>query len=94
MESPFSPAFYPGAKGASKQCAPRPARRAGGNSLDNTIRIDGRWPTGRLMRDIQVHAVHAGHGHGRMHLWSENGASLAAASLSVTVRIHNETPTG
>jgi acyl-CoA thioesterase len=69
-------------------------RRAGGNSLDNTIRIHQLRPTEWVMCDIQVHAVHAGHGHGRMHLWSEDGALLATASQSVIVRIHKETPTG
>lgn len=69
-------------------------RRAGGNSLDNTIRIHHLRSTEWVLCDIQVHAVHAGHGHGRMHLWSEDGALLATASQSLIVRIHEERPTG
>jgi acyl-CoA thioesterase len=65
-------------------------RRAGGNSLDNTIRIHRLTSTEWVMCDIQVHAVHAGHGHGRMHLWSEDGTLLATASQSLIVRFHND----
>ncbi|MGE0664971.1 MAG: acyl-CoA thioesterase [Sphingomonadales bacterium] len=69
-------------------------RRAGGNSLDNTIRIHQLRPTEWVLCDIQVHAVHSGYGHGRMHLWSEDGTLLATASQSVIMRIHEDRPTG
>jgi acyl-CoA thioesterase len=69
-------------------------RRAGGNSLDNTIRIHQIRPTEWVLCDIQVHAVHAGYGHGRMHLWAEDGTLLATASQSVIMRIHDGRPTG
>ncbi|MEN3975030.1 acyl-CoA thioesterase [Emcibacter sp. SYSU 3D8] len=68
--------------------------RVGGNSLDNTIRIHQIRPTEWVLCDIQVHAVHAGYGHGRMHLWSDDGVLLATASQSAIMRIHNETPKG
>ena len=61
-------------------------RRAGGNSLDNTIRIAHRHPTDWVLADIRVHAVHDGFGHGLVHLWSEDGVLLGTASQSTIVR--------
>ncbi|MFT4570494.1 MAG: acyl-CoA thioesterase-2 [Hyphomicrobiaceae bacterium] len=64
-------------------------RWAGGNSLDNTIRIVRLVPTTWVLCDIQVHAVAGGFGHGRVHLWAEDGTLLATASQSVIVRLHD-----
>lgn len=69
-------------------------RRGGGNSLDNTIRVHKLVPTEWVLCDIQVHGVHGGHGHGRMHLWSQDGVLLATASQSVILRLWDETPKG
>jgi len=61
-------------------------RRAGGNSLDNTIRIVRRHPTEWILADIRVHAVADGYGHGLVHLWGDDGTLLATASQSTIVR--------
>jgi acyl-CoA thioesterase-2 len=62
---------------------------AGGNSLDNTLRVvDDQATTEWVLLDIQVHAIAHGFGHGVVHLWSETGALLATASQSAIVRQH------
>ncbi|WP_372916423.1 acyl-CoA thioesterase [Sandarakinorhabdus sp.] len=62
---------------------------AGGNSLDNTIRYMNFVPTGWVLTDIRIHAVHAGFAHGRVHLFAQDGTLLATASQSLIVRIHS-----
>ena len=64
-------------------------RHAGGNSLDNTIRFVRLVPTEWVLCDIRIHAVHAGFGHGRMHLFAEDGTLMATASQSVIVRVYD-----
>jgi len=61
-------------------------QRAGGNSLDNTIRVAGRVPTEWILLDVRVHAVRSGFGHGLVHLWAEDGTLLGTASQSTIVR--------
>ena len=51
-------------------------RRAGGNSLDNTLRVAHRVPTDWVLADIRVHAIADGFGHGLVHLWAEDGTLL------------------
>ena len=63
---------------------------AGGNSLDNTIRICRIVPTQWVLCDILINAIHGGFGHGRMHLFAEDGTLMATASQSVIVRMHGE----
>jgi acyl-CoA thioesterase len=63
-------------------------QRAGGNSLDNTLRIAHREPTDWVLADVRVHAVADGFGHGLVHLWAENGVLLGTASQSTIVRAH------
>ena len=60
--------------------------RAGGNSLDNTLRVAHRVPTDWVLADIRVHAVTDGFGHGLVHLWAEDGTLLGTASQSTIVR--------
>ena len=60
--------------------------RAGGNSLDNTLRVARIVPTDWVLLDIRVHAVDNGFGHGLVHLWAEDGTLLATASQSAIVR--------
>lgn len=60
--------------------------RAGGNSLDNTIRVAQVVPTEWVLLDIRVSAVANGFGHGLVHLWAEDGTLMATASQSVIVR--------
>ena len=63
-------------------------QRAGGNSLDNTLRIAHRITTEWVLADVRVHAVADGFGHGLVHLWAENGTLLGTASQSTIVRAH------
>ncbi len=64
-------------------------RWAGGNSLDNTLRIVDLAPTDWVLCDIQVHGIANGFGHGLVHLWSESGRLLATGSQSLIVRVHD-----
>jgi acyl-CoA thioesterase-2 len=59
---------------------------AGGNSLDNTLRVARLVPTEWVFSDIYVHAVANGFAHGRVHLWAEDGTLLAIASQSTIIR--------
>jgi acyl-CoA thioesterase II len=67
-------------------------RRAGGNSLDNTLRVAHRVPTDWVLADIRVHAVADGFGHGLVHLWAEDGSLLGTASQSTIVRAWRDQP--
>jgi acyl-CoA thioesterase len=60
--------------------------RAGGNSLDNTLRVAHRVPTEWVLADVRVHAVADGFGHGLVHLWAQDGTLLGTASQSTIVR--------
>jgi acyl-CoA thioesterase II len=60
--------------------------RAGGRSLDNTVRIARLVPTDWVLLDIRIHAVANGMGHGLVHQWAEDGTLLATASQSAIVR--------
>lgn len=62
-------------------------RWAGGNSLDNTIRILQIVPTEWVLCDIRVHGIRSGFGHGLIHLWSEDGRFMATGSQSFIVRL-------
>jgi acyl-CoA thioesterase II len=61
--------------------------RAGGNSLDNTLRIGQMVPSEWVLVDIRIHQVVNGIGHGEVHLWSENGVLVGTASQSTVVRL-------
>ncbi len=65
---------------------------AGGNSLDNALRVVRLVPTDWVLLDIRVSAVASGFGHGLVHLWAEDGTLLATASQSAIVRIWHERP--
>lgn len=66
--------------------------RAGGNSLDNTLRIGRVVPTEWVLLDIRVHQVANGFGHGDVHLWSESGVLMGTASQSTIVRFWRDAP--
>jgi acyl-CoA thioesterase II len=69
-------------------------QRAGGNSLDNTLRVAHRVPAEWVLADVRVHAIADGFGHGLVHLWAEDGTLLGTGSQSTIVRTHrNEPPT-
>jgi acyl-CoA thioesterase-2 len=61
-------------------------RPAWGNSLDNTIRVLRLVPTEWVLCDIHILGIANGFGHGRAHLWSQEGTLLGTASQSVIVR--------
>lgn len=63
---------------------------AGGNSLDNTLRVGRPVDTAWVLLDVRVHQVHHGFGHGDVHLWSQDGALLATASQSAIVRMWSD----
>ena len=63
---------------------------AGGNSLDNTIRIRRIVPTDWVLCDIRIHGIHGGFAHGSMYMFAEDGELMASASQSVIVRQREE----
>ena len=67
-------------------------RRAGGNSLDNTLRVVRLVPTEWVLLDVRVHAVHRGFGHGLVHMFAEDGTLMATASQSCIVRFWKGEP--
>ena len=67
--------------------------RAGGNSLDNTIRFAAEADTDWVLCDISIDAIAHGVTHGAMNIFAQNGRLLAIASQSLILRIHPpETP--
>ncbi len=66
-------------------------QNAGGNSLDNTLRIRRIVPTEWVLCDIRILGVHGGFGHGAMYLFAQDGELMATASQSLIVRVR-ETP--
>lgn len=62
-------------------------QNAGGNSLDNTLRIRHIVPTDWVLCDIQVSGVYGGFGHGAMSLYAQDGELMATASQSLIVRV-------
>jgi acyl-CoA thioesterase len=63
-------------------------RWAGGNSLDNTIRILSLVATGWVLCDTRIHGIRRGYAQGVIHLWAEDRTLLATGSQSTIVRIH------
>lgn len=59
---------------------------AGGNSLDNTLRVRRIVPTDWILLDIQVDGIASGFGHGTVHLYAQDGTLMASASQSTIVR--------
>ena len=60
--------------------------RAGGNSIDNTLRIGEIVRSHWVLLDVRIHQVVNGFGYGDVHLWSESGALLGTASQSTIGR--------
>jgi len=59
---------------------------AGGNSLDNTLRIGRIVPTEWVLIDVRIETIANGFGHGHVYLWAEDGTLMATASQSTIVR--------
>jgi acyl-CoA thioesterase len=53
------------------------------------IRILDLVPTDCVLCDNQVHGIAKGFGHGRVHLWSEDGRLMATGSQSLIVRLRD-----
>lgn len=66
--------------------------QAGGNSLDNTLRIGQIVPTDWVLLDIRMHQLERGFGHGTLFLWTEKGALIGTASQSTIIRMWDEMP--
>jgi len=66
--------------------------QAGGNSLDNTLRVARLVPTEWVLLDIRIEAIVNGFGHGVVHLWAVDGTLLASASQSTIVRFWQDAP--
>jgi acyl-CoA thioesterase len=62
-------------------------RPAGGNSLDNTIRVLRLVPCEWILCDIRIQGIANGYGYGLGHLWAQNGTLLGTASQSVIQRM-------
>jgi acyl-CoA thioesterase len=62
-------------------------QNAGGNSLDNTLRIRRIVPTDWVLCDIRISGVHGGFAHGAMSLFARDGELMATASQSLIVRV-------
>jgi acyl-CoA thioesterase len=62
-------------------------QNAGGNSLDNTLRIRRIVPTEWVLCDIRISGVHGGFAHGAMSLFAQNGELMATASQSLILRV-------
>jgi acyl-CoA thioesterase II len=60
---------------------------AGGNSLDNTIRIRRIVPTEWVLCDIRIHGLHGGFAHGSMYMFAQDGELMASASQSLILRV-------
>lgn len=60
--------------------------RAGGNSLDNTIRFARLVPTDWVLLDIQIESVQRGFAHGTIQMFAQDGSLLATASQSCIAR--------
>ncbi len=67
-------------------------QRAGGNSLDNTLRVAKLVETDWVLADVHMHAIRHGFAHGRVHLWAQDGTLLATASQSTIVRPWRDPP--
>jgi acyl-CoA thioesterase-2 len=65
-------------------------RDAGGNSLDNTLRLLRLVPTEWVLCDTTIVGIAAGVGHGAMRLYAQDGTLMATASQSMIVRIHDD----
>ncbi|WP_439814630.1 acyl-CoA thioesterase [Zavarzinia sp. CC-PAN008] len=59
---------------------------AGGNSLDNTLRIHRLVPTEWVLCDIWLSGMADGFAHGDANLFSQDGVLMATASQSMIVR--------
>jgi acyl-CoA thioesterase len=67
---------------------------AGGNSLDNTIRVLGVVPTEWVLVDVQICGIERGFAHAEVHLYAESGDLMAVGSQSLILRIRPQSLSG
>ena len=60
---------------------------AGGNSLDNTLRVLGVVPTEWVLVDVQICGIERGFAHAEVHLFAESGDLMAVGSQSLILRV-------
>lgn len=60
--------------------------RAGGQSLDNSVRILQLAPSEWYLVDVRIHGVEHGVAHGLAHLWNERGVLLGTATQTTVIR--------
>ncbi|BCW87301.1 hypothetical protein sos41_04300 [Alphaproteobacteria bacterium SO-S41] len=65
---------------------------AGGNSLDNTIRIVNLVETDWVLSEIIIHGIHGGFAHGAQRMFASDGTLMATGSQSMIVRVHEPPP--
>lgn len=61
-------------------------RPAGGNSLDNSLRILRVEQSEWVLCDCEIRGIQNGFGHATMNIWSQSGTLLAVASQSLIFR--------
>ncbi len=64
---------------------------AGGNSLDNTIRILRIVPTAWIVVDVQVCGIERGFAHTQVNLFAETGELMATGSQTLILRVRSST---
>lgn len=62
-------------------------RKAGGNSLDNTLRIMELVPTRWVLCEVAVSAVRRGFAHGEIRMFAEDGTLMGVGSQSLVMRL-------
>lgn len=62
---------------------------AGGNSLDNTIRILGAVQTEWVLVDVQIYGIERGFAHAEVRLFAETGELMAVGSQSLILRVRS-----
>lgn len=60
--------------------------RAGGQSLDNSVRVLQLEPSEWYLVDVRIHGVEHGVAHGLAHMWNERGVLLGTATQTTVVR--------
>lgn len=62
-------------------------QNAGGNSLDNTLRVLRILPTEWVLAEVLIQGVESGFAHGAARLFAQGGELLAVASQSLILRL-------
>jgi acyl-CoA thioesterase II len=63
-----------------------------GTSIDNTLRLGPTAETEWMLLDCHLEQIANGFGHGRVHMWSDEGVLLGTASQTMAVRFSERKP--